>query len=201
MRRYIAPACSLVILGILLALLGGDHRAEAGSSGKTLTGTTPVATDYQTSSGALTAGTMTVTNSSLVRHVVHRFDWTNAMVTALGASTSGDITVCTLPAQTVVMRAWVVIGTAEGSLTSLTIAVGRTSALYIDYIVASNGKAAANTVYGDAVGELGTNLTGYDLPSFTGTTAVKAHFISGVENLSTATTSTGTVYLETLTLP
>lgn len=154
------------------------------------------------SANRLTAGTMTVTtNGSASRMIISRYDWTNAMVTALGAALTGDIVVCTLPAKTVVVNAYIVItGTAAG-VTTLTVAIGRTGAAYIDYIVASDAKVAANTVYGDASGERGTNLTSYDLPSFTATTAVNAHFISTGTNLNTVTGSTGTVYLRTLTLP
>jgi hypothetical protein len=150
---------------------------------------------------ALTAGTMTATAPARTQKTLHRYDWTNAMVAALGAVTAGDIAVCTLPAKEVVTNAYVVINTAAGGTTTLTVAVGRTGAAYIDYIVASNAQAAANTVYGDASAERGSNLTGYDLPSFTGTTIVNAHFISTVSNLSAVTTSTGTVYLETMLLP
>lgn len=150
---------------------------------------------------ALTAGTMTVASSATSRTVWHRFDWTNAMVTALGAVTAGDVAVGTLPAKTVVTNAYVVITSAAGTVTTLTVAVGRTGAGYIDYIVASDAKAAANTVYGDAGAERGTNLTGYDLPSFTATTVVNAHFISTGGNLNTVTASTGSVYIETALLP
>lgn len=150
---------------------------------------------------AMTAGTMTATNAAVTSATVHRYDWTNAMVVALGASTTGDITVCTLPAKVVVRNVYVVIDTADSSANALTIAVGRTSAAFIDYIVASDAKGAANTIYGDASAERGTNLTGYDLPSITGTTAVKAHFIKTTTNLSTVTASTGHIYIETTTLP
>lgn len=150
---------------------------------------------------ALTAGTLTVEKSAEARTVVSSFTWTNAMVVALGAATAGDITVATLPAKTVVRNAYVVItGTAAGT-TTLTVAFGRTGAGYIDYIVASDAKVAANTVYGDASGERGTNLTGYDLPSYTGTTAVKVHFISTGANLDQVTGSTGRVILETSLVP
>ncbi len=160
-----------------------------------------VANNYYYPTGAVTAGTMTPSNIYQVRRVLHSFVWTNAMVVALGAGLTGDVTVCTLPAKTVVLNAYVVItGTAAGVAT-LTVAVGRTAAGYIDYIVASDAKVAANTVYGDASGERGTNLTGYDLPSYTGTTAVKAHFVSTVQNLDQTTGSTGTVILETLLVP
>lgn len=150
---------------------------------------------------AVTAGTMTVTNSANVRTVIHRFDWTNAMVTALGATTAGDVSVCVLPAKTVVRNVYVVIDTPDTSTNALTVAVGRVSATYIDYIVASDAKAAANTVYGDASAERGTNLTGYDMPSVTGTTTINAHFIKTTTNLSTVTGSTGHIYIETEVLP
>jgi hypothetical protein len=157
--------------------------------------------DLQLSKSLLTAGTMTETNKSLARVSLHRYDWTNAMVVALGAGGAGDIAVCTLPAKTVVLNAYVVITSPDSSANALTVAVGRTGASYIDYIVASDAKAAANTVYGDASAERGTNLTGYDLPSFTGTTTVNAHFIKTTSALNTVTGSTGSVYLLTMTLP
>lgn len=150
---------------------------------------------------AMTAGTMTATNSAVTSATVHRYDWTNAMVVALGASTTGDITICTLPAKVVVRNVYVVIDTPDSSANALTIAVGRTTAAFIDYIVASDAKGSANTIYGDASAERGTNLTGYDLPSITGTTAIKAHFIKTTTNLSTVTASTGHIYIETTTLP
>jgi hypothetical protein len=80
-------------------------------------------------------------------------------------------------------------------------AVGGTP--FINYIVPSNAKAAANTVYGDAVAERGTSLDVefYYLPSYTATTLVTCHFISTVENLDQVTGSTGRVILETALLP
>ncbi len=123
------------------------------------------------------------------------------MVTAL-AGVADDITICTLTAKTIVYNALMVITGAATNLTSLTGAVGRTGALYIDWLVAQSMKAAANTVYGDAAAELGTglNVVYGDLASWTSTTAIKAHFISGVENLSTILTFGLDVYLETAIL-
>lgn len=163
----------------------------------------------------LTAGTMTDNaisaggvGSGYMRRGTAKFTWTNAMVTALGAVTAGDVLVCTLPAKTVITRAFIVIGTTAAGTTTLSVAVGTVSAGYIDYVVAvANGaQAAANTVYGDATTEIGTNLyngTGFidHLPSFTGTTAVNAHFISTGANLSAVTTCTGTIYLDYYILP
>ncbi len=150
---------------------------------------------------ALTAGTMTVGASAKVASVVHKFSWTNAMIVALGANLTGDITVCTLPAKTIVKNVYVVItGQAAGPAT-LTLAVGRTTALFIDYIIALNAKATANTIYGAVVGDRGTNLVGYDFPSLAGTTDVKMHLIATVANLDQVTASGGDIYIETVTLP
>lgn len=149
----------------------------------------------------LTAATMTAETVADVRKTTHSYTWTNAMIVALGATTAGDIKVATLPAKEVVENAYVVIITPDSSANALTVACGRTSAAYIDYVVASDAKAAANTVYGDASGERGTNLTGYDLPSYTATTDVFCHFIKTTTNLNTVTASTGRVILETTLVP
>lgn len=149
----------------------------------------------------LTAATMTAETTGFLKSATHSYTWTNAQVVALGAALTGDITVATLPAKTVVLNAYVVITGQAAGTTTLTVAVGRTSALFIDYIVASDAKAAVNTVYGDASAERGTNLVGYDLPSYTGTTTVTAHFIATGTNLNTVTGSTGRVVLQTALVP
>jgi hypothetical protein len=78
---------------------------------------------------------------------------------------------------------------------SLTMAVGRTGATYLDYLANADIKAAANTYYGKALAERGANLTGYDLPSITGTTTVFAHIIAGAGTLNNVTTSTGHIVI------
>lgn len=150
---------------------------------------------------ALTAATMTAENSANYRTTVHSYTWTNAQVVALGAVNAGDITVATLPAKTVVENVYTIIVTPDSSANNLTVACGRTGASFIDYIVASDAKAAANTVYGDASGERGTNLTGYDLPSYTSTTTVTCHFIKTTTTLNTVVGSTGRVILVTTLVP
>lgn len=159
---------------------------------------TPPLSLSQTTTGTMTPGV----NGTLMSGWA-KFSWTNAMVVALGAALTGDITVCTLAAKTIVEKAVVIItGQAAGPVT-LTLAVGRTGALYIDYIVASDAKATTNTVYGQAFANLGTNLSALvgDLPSVTGTTAIKAHFIATVANLDQVTGSGGDIYLKLVTLP
>lgn len=194
--------------GQLLSGYTSNHVADVGwqasGAGRWVpTNGSTGAGDVAASKSVLTSGTMTqaLAHQSLIRRSVTKFTWTNAQVVALGATTAGDITVCTLPAKTIVVNAYLVVDTQAAGTTTLTGAVGRTGATYIDYIVASDLKAAANTVYGDASGERGTNLTGYDLPSYTGTTNVVMHFISTGANLDQVTTCTGTVILETATLP
>jgi hypothetical protein len=143
---------------------------------------------------------MTANLEASLREVLTCRTWTNEMVAGL-AGTAGDVAFGTLPAKTKVIDATVIITGAAVGPATVTVALGRVAASYIDYIVASDAKAVANTVYGDTSGERGTNLTGYDLPSYTGTTVVNAHFISTGGDLSTVTGSTGTVCMTTMRLP
>lgn len=160
----------------------------------------PIGATYP--AGALTNGNITRVISAEIRRVVHKFSWTNAMVAAL-SGTTGNLLVCTLPAKTVVTKALIVITGQAASLTALTVSLGRVSAGYIDYLVASSAKAAANTIYGDAIAEVGTGLSAIlgDLPSLTTTTDVNLQFVSAIENLSTVTASAGDVILETVLYP
>jgi hypothetical protein len=148
-----------------------------------------------------TPGTMAVISSGRGFSRWRRYDWTNAQVVALGANLTGDIAVCTLQPKTVVKNAYIVIGTADTSANALTVAVGTVSATYLNLVAAGDAKAVANTIYGDTSGERGTNAVGYWIPSWTAGTVVNAHFVKSTTNLSTVTTSTGSVYLETEILP
>ena len=174
--------------------------------GLTSLGTTTATGNIGAGASDLRAGTLTQHTRAVVRRVWHRYDWTNAMIVALGASPTGDITVCTLPAKTRVVSALIVVNTAATFADTLVASLGRTGANYDDYVLDCDIKAAANTVYGDVVAEQGANLyngtcTLRDLPSWTGTTAIKLHIDGNATNLSGVTTSTGSVYLETETLP
>lgn len=170
-------------------------------------------TDASTGGGQLrigggdpTAATMTMGPTiAQARDVTTEFTWTNAQVVALGAATTGDITVTTLPAKTQMLDALVVITGAAAGPATVTVscgdAIGGTP--FINYVVPSDAKAAANTVYGDAVAERGTSIDTefYYLPSYTATTLVTCHYISTVANLNTVTGSTGKVILTTRLLP
>jgi hypothetical protein len=155
---------------------------------------------YAAPSQNLATADLTAVQTGTVVSSMSKYQWTNAMVAAL-SGTTGNLKVCSLPARTYVKNAYIVIDTGGGTVTTLTVSMGRTGGAYVDYIAASDAKAAANTVYGDVSGDRGANLTGYDLPSFTSSTDVYLQFISTGGNLSTVTTSSGTVYLETVTLP
>lgn len=160
----------------------------------------------------LTSSTMTATNVAEMRTVTSSYAWTNAMVVALGAALTGDINVVTLPAKTRIDKALLVIDTAAAGPTTLTVSCGDAGGgtPFINYIVPSDAKAAANTVYGDLASgaETGTSLfdatakwVGNYIPSYTTTTLVTCHFIATVANLNTVTTSTGRLILTTTLLP
>lgn len=152
----------------------------------------------------LTSSTMTPTIVSEARTVTHSYAWTNAMVAAL-AGTAGDITVATLPAKTQINNAYVVIDGAAAGPATVTVSCGDAIAgtPFINYIVPSDAKAAANTVYGDAVAERGTSIDVefYYLPAYAATTLVTCHYISSGANLSTVTGSAGRLVLTTTLLP
>jgi hypothetical protein len=152
-------------------------------------------------SGALTAATMTSEGINNVRTTTTSYAWTNAMLTAGGAATTWDVTVATLPAKTQLLDAMVVILTAQTAAGTLSVQCGD-AATFINYVVAGDAKAAANTVYGDAVAERGTaiDVEHYYLPSYVATTTVTCRFISNAA-MSTMTTSTGRVILTTRLLP
>ncbi len=154
------------------------------------------------SASALTAGTLNNGVQSSIRRAVSKFSWTNAMVAAL-SGTSGNLLVCTLPAKTVVNKAVVVITGQAAGTTTLTLSLGRVATGYIDYVVAKSAKAAANTIYGQVIGDVGTGLSAIlgDLPSLSATTDVNLQFVSSIENLSNVTGSAGDVILETTLLP
>lgn len=152
--------------------------------------------------GSVTNGSLTPGAVNPLRISVFKFSWTNAIVVAL-SGTTGNILACTLPAKTLVRKATIVITGQAAGITALTVSLGRTATAYIDYAVAKSAKAAVNTVYGQTIADVGTNLSAIlgDLPSLTATTDVNLQFVSAVENLSNVTGSSGDVILETELIP
>lgn len=162
---------------------------------------TPSFTDVYATNGVLTNGVLSRSVSSELRSVFHKFSWVNSDVAGL-SGTVGNLKICTLPAKTLIKSIRVVLTGQAAGVTALTLAIGRSATAYIDYIIAKSAKATVNTVYGNAVADLGTNLSALigDLPSLASTTDVNLQFLSSIENLSNVTGSSGDIYLETLTL-
>lgn len=178
-----------------------DNGAASPTTGATATFSVLDGGNAQCGNCVQTSATMTAETQGVLASAWSSYTWSNAQVTALGAVTTGNISAFTLPAKTVVENMYVVITGAAAGPATVTVSCGRTGATYIDYITAQNAKAAANTVYGDGAAERGTNLTGSDLPSYTGTTTVNCQFISSGANLSTVTGSSGRVIVKTATVP
>ena len=125
-------------------------------------------------------------------------------------ATTSNVNIATYPASNVISRIIIKITGAATHADTVTVSAGRTGTDYIDYVVASDAKAAANTFYGDALTEIGTNLkdSGATTPCedfaglSTSTTTFTAQFKCGVgADINTITGSTGTVYIETYELP
>lgn len=161
--------------------------------------------DLQNTQSNPTTGTLTLSATGRVRPQLNKYQWTNTMVTALGAVTTGDITVCTLPAKHRVTSVLIVIDTAGTNMGAATLTVQcGTDATFSDYIATASMLASANTVYGDANVECGASLPGGGLytghlPSWTATTVVKIRITTdgaGGKTLADVLTSTGTVIIE-----
>jgi hypothetical protein len=130
-------------------------------------------TDGSTGSGNIEASTAitavgTAAYNGVIRTGVYKRAWTNAEVAGLSGK-DAELKVATLPAKTVVRNAYVIVNTNESYLSDLTVALGRTGALYVDYIVASNAKA--ETLGGELVtnGTFTGNATGWTLGAGGGT--------------------------------
>lgn len=183
-------------------LIATDNGSVPPTTGPTATVCIQDGATMQYGLGVLTNGTLVPTaQGRMSGSLLHAYPWTNAQIVALGAVTAGNIAAFTLPAKTVVKNAYLVLTGQGAGVTTLTVAVGRVTAAYDDYVVASDAKAVPGTVYGDAAAERGVNMTGFDLPNYAGTTLVNLHFISTGGNLSAVTGSSGIVIIETALLP
>ena len=154
-------------------------------------------------SNNLTDGAVMYTGNTYpeTRIMAKTYNWDNADIVGLGATTSADILVTALKDGQVVKNVFVVVRNPASNVTTLTISCGRTGAAYIDYIVASDAKAAANTIYGNDSAERGTNNTGYDFVVFSGATDIKCQFISTGGNLADVLDSSGQVIIEYTRVP
>jgi hypothetical protein len=127
-------------------------------------------TDGSTGNGNVVASTAitavgTAAANGYIRAGVYKRAWTNAEVVALGAVDDAELKIATLPAKTIVRNAYIVVDTRETHLTDLTVALGRTGATYIDYIVASDADVSAEALGSELVtnGTFTGNATGWTL--------------------------------------
>jgi hypothetical protein len=151
----------------------------------------------------LAAGGLTVGNNAASGRYLSKYTWANADIVALGAALTGDITIATVPARTVIYRVWMAITGQAAGVTTLAGSIGKTAAAYSDYFLTKSLTAAVNTLYGQVVGDYAAAMALYcgDMPSFTAATAIKLHLISTGANLSAVTGSSGVIILETTVLP
>lgn len=153
----------------------------------------------------LTTGTLASVNG-IVSTIVTKYTWNNANVVACGSNLTCDITAGTIPANYIVKRVLMVVLNPAANIGTLTVSLGITAASYDDYILASDIKASANTIYGDLLAELGASMQDYlgNIPSLTGATALKIHLIAtdgGANTLADVTGSSGVIFIETMKLP
>jgi len=155
--------------------------------------------DCQLGKSAVTNGSLTQAYSAYSRQVIHKFTWANTDITGLGASPTGDIAICTLPARTRVVWAGFEVTGAATFADTLVGGIGVTGANYDDFVVDSDLKSTA--FYGDTAAERGTSLDDYSF-YFTGTSTptVYMHVDGNLTNLSGVTGSTGTIWIVTETL-
>lgn len=123
---------------------------------------------------------------------------TNAQVVALGAAVSGNIALFTLAAKEILENVVVNVTTPGAGTTTLTMSVGRTGALYVDGIVASDVKTAA-IVLGVLSAQRGVNLTAGGDPGGFASRTYYAQFVSTVQNLSAVTGFACNVHYKTAT--
>ena len=198
------PTGSLVVFDngatTLNPFVARDNGAAVPTTGATATVAVRDGAQLQLGNTVLTTATATAEIQGQGRTSTHSYTITTAMFnTALGAGTTGDVAMATLPAKTVVLNAYYVVTEITAGPSTATVSCGRVAAGYIDYIVASDVKVAANTVYGDGAAERGTNLTGYDLPAYASTTSVVCQMLTG--DAVDLTTGQGRLVLTTMLAP
>jgi hypothetical protein len=143
-------------------------------------GASSITTSFADIASSSTSFTRTVTQSVNTSIQSYTSNATPISIECDGLTTC-SIELGQFPAKTVIRNMYAIVITQATSPATLTFSCGVTGAGYIDLIVASNAKAAANTVYGDASAERGTNLTGYFMPSYTGATALICQYVGATD--------------------
>lgn len=140
--------------------------------------------------------------SSSIQPGLLKYSFTNAQIVAGGSGgTSYNLPIGTLPAKARVLATYLTVdGQATFAAGTLTGSVGVAGTAYADWIVASDLKAAAATVYGDAAAERGaTNIDGQLY--YSTAKSVYLQVLAGAGDLANVTGSSGTVTVVYEVLP
>jgi hypothetical protein len=125
--------------------------------------------------------------------------WTNADVILGTGATTYNWFVGTLPAKSQMLSAYVTVDTqATLAAGTLKAGVGVAGTTYVDWVVSSDIKAAAATLYGNAAAERGTDAA---IQYYTTAKPIYTQFIAGAGDLVDVTGSTGTVRILYVTYP
>ena len=141
-------------------------------------------------------------SSTAVTQGFVKYTWTNAQIVAGGTGgTSYNLPIGTLPAKSRVIATYLTLDTqatfAAGTLTG---SVGVAGTAYADWIVASDLKGTAATVYGDAAAERGaTNIHGQLY--YPTAQAMYMQVLAGAGDIANVTTCTGTIVVRYETFP
>lgn len=130
-----------------------------------------------------------------------KYSYTNAQIVAAGSGVGPlNVSIGTLPAKSVVTKTHLVVdGQATFAAGNLTGAVGGTATAYVDLIVASDLKAAAGVIYGDAAAEKGATNLGHLYSA--AAKPLTLQILASAGNLADVTGASGTVYVEYVTYP
>lgn len=140
------------------------------------------------------AGNLSEIATGEARTVWQRYDWNNSNIANLGAVTSANVKICTLPARTIVTNAVMILTTGASGALTIAASIGSIGPNYTNLLGSSSLKAADGTVYG--LPPASADLLALSVP-----TDVYLRVVSTVGNLNITTGSSGTIYLETAVLP
>lgn len=140
-------------------------------------------------------------DNALLRHAVAQYRWDNSIIAGL-SGTSDTLIVTSLPAKTILLRAFIVITGQAAGPTTVAATLGTNATNYDNMLASASLKVAANTIYGNASAERGTaNGSGDGFISYNTETDLILKVTSSGGNLSTVTGSGGMIFLEYIILP
>jgi hypothetical protein len=130
-----------------------------------------------------------------------KYSWTNAQIVAAGSGVGPlNVAIGSVPAKSVISKTHLIVDTqATLAAGGLTASLGVTATAYVDLIVASDIKATAGTIYGDAANEKGATNLGHLYAA--AARPLVLQILAAAGNLADVTGSTGTVYVEYVTYP